>query len=128
MPNLHASSADASDGDPDIDTLPILAWSLKMAEQAKDSPSAQFLIKWQAVFYFPVLLEERRKKIRILSLLCSKYIMGVDSQTLSVCTTRIVVFYLCRSTTSFIGPALSPHGDLYTAGRVEELIFFGRRI
>jgi len=59
VPNLHASSADASDGDPDIDTLPILAWSLKMAEQAADSPNAQFLIKWQAVFYFPVLLFAR---------------------------------------------------------------------
>ena len=59
VPNLHASSADASDGDPDIDTLPILAWSLRMAEQAKDNPSAQFLIKWQAILYFPVLLFAR---------------------------------------------------------------------
>merc|ERR1711871_684490 len=59
VPNLHASSAEASDGDPDIDTLPILAWSLKMAEQAKDSANARFLIKWQAVFYFPVLLFAR---------------------------------------------------------------------
>lgn len=59
VPNLHASSADASDGDPDIDTLPILAWSLKMAEQAKESPNARFLIKWQSVLYFPVLLFAR---------------------------------------------------------------------
>ena len=59
VPNLHASSVDAADGDPDIDTLPILAWSLKMAETVKDSPNARFLIKWQAFFYFPVLLFAR---------------------------------------------------------------------
>jgi acyl-lipid Delta6-acetylenase / acyl-lipid (9-3)-desaturase len=59
VPNLIASSVDAADGDPDIDTLPILAWSLKMAEQAKNNPTARFLIRWQAVFYFPVLLFAR---------------------------------------------------------------------
>ena len=32
VPNLHASVPGACDGDPDIDTMPMLAWTLKMAE------------------------------------------------------------------------------------------------
>jgi len=59
VPNLHASVQGACDGDPDIDTMPILAWTLKMAESAKDSENGRFLIKWQSVFYFPVLLFAR---------------------------------------------------------------------
>jgi fatty acid desaturase/predicted heme/steroid binding protein len=59
VPNLHASSPEASDGDPDIDTMPILAWTLKMAETASTSKWGRFLINWQAVFYFPVLLFAR---------------------------------------------------------------------
>mmetsp|Transcript_1762 Transcript_1762/g.2766 ORF Transcript_1762/g.2766 Transcript_1762/m.2766 type:complete len:469 (+) Transcript_1762:73-1479(+) len=59
VPNLHESSPAAADGDPDIDTMPILAWSLKMAETAKDSDFGRFMIRWQAVFYFPVLLFAR---------------------------------------------------------------------
>lgn len=59
VPNLHASSENASDGDPDIDTMPILAWTLRMAETAKDSASGRFLIQWQAFFYFPALLFAR---------------------------------------------------------------------
>lgn len=59
VPNLHASVPGACDGDPDIDTMPILAWSLKMAESARDSKQGRFLISWQAFFYFPVLLFAR---------------------------------------------------------------------
>lgn len=59
VPNLHASSPEASDGDPDIDTMPILAWTLRMAEAAKESSFGRFMINWQAVFYFPVLLFAR---------------------------------------------------------------------
>ena len=59
VPNLHASSAEASDGDPDIDTMPILAWTLRMAESAQQSKTGRFLIRWQAFFYFPVLLFAR---------------------------------------------------------------------
>ena len=59
VPNLHASSPEAADGDPDIDTMPILAWTLRMAESAKNSEFGRFMIKWQAVFYFPVLLFAR---------------------------------------------------------------------
>lgn len=59
VPNLHASSEGASDGDPDIDTMPVLAWTLRMAETAKSSPVGRFMIKWQAVFYFPALLFAR---------------------------------------------------------------------
>jgi acyl-lipid Delta6-acetylenase / acyl-lipid (9-3)-desaturase len=59
VPNLHASVAGACDGDPDIDTMPILAWTLKMAESAKDCKKGRFLIQWQAFFYFPALLFAR---------------------------------------------------------------------
>lgn len=59
VPNLLASVPGACDGDPDIDTMPILAWTLKMAEAAKDSKFARFMINYQAVFYFPVLLFAR---------------------------------------------------------------------
>lgn len=59
VPNLIESSPNASDGDPDIDTMPLLAWSVKMAEQAKDCKWGRTLIKYQAFFYFPVLLVAR---------------------------------------------------------------------
>lgn len=59
VPNLHASSPEASDGDPDIDTMPILAWTLRMAESAKASETGRFMIRWQAFFYFPALLFAR---------------------------------------------------------------------
>lgn len=59
VPNLHASSENAADGDPDIDTMPILAWTLRMAETAKNSEWGRFMIKYQAIFYFPVLLFAR---------------------------------------------------------------------
>ena len=59
VPNLHASGTDSSDGDPDIDTMPILAWTLRMAETAKNSSWGHFFIRWQAFLYFPVLLFAR---------------------------------------------------------------------
>jgi acyl-lipid Delta6-acetylenase / acyl-lipid (9-3)-desaturase len=59
VPNLHESCPEAADGDPDIDTMPILAWSLKMAESAQKSAFGRFMIKWQSFFYFPVLLFAR---------------------------------------------------------------------
>lgn len=66
VPNLHNSSALATDGDPDIDTMPLLAWSLKQArslrELSKDGESTgvqKFLIRYQAFTYFPILLLAR---------------------------------------------------------------------
>lgn len=59
VPNLHASSADARDGDPDIDTMPLLAWTTKMASFGKDDPSARWFISWQKVLYFPILFFAR---------------------------------------------------------------------
>mmetsp|Transcript_76282 Transcript_76282/g.149638 ORF Transcript_76282/g.149638 Transcript_76282/m.149638 type:complete len:466 (+) Transcript_76282:57-1454(+) len=61
VPNLHASVEGACDGDPDIDTMPFLAWTLKMAEiaKAKDSSLGRFLVKYQAYTYFPLLLLAR---------------------------------------------------------------------
>jgi len=66
VPNLHNSSAESQDGDPDIDTMPVLAWSLKQAQSfrelnadGKDSAFVKFMIKWQAFTYFPILLLAR---------------------------------------------------------------------
>lgn len=66
VPNLHSSSAQSQDGDPDIDTMPLLAWSLKQAQSyrqlradGKDSPLVKFFIRNQAMFYFPILLLAR---------------------------------------------------------------------
>lgn len=66
VPNLHNSTATSQDGDPDIDTMPLLAWSLKQAqsfrqlqEDGKDSPGVKFMIRYQAYFYFPILLLAR---------------------------------------------------------------------
>jgi fatty acid desaturase/predicted heme/steroid binding protein len=66
VPNLHNSSAVSQDGDPDIDTMPVLAWSLKQAQSfrelqsdGKDSGFVKFMIRNQKYFYFPILLLAR---------------------------------------------------------------------
>lgn len=60
VPNLHESKAGLHDGDPDIDTLPFLAWSARMLEKAGEfSPAARALLAWQAWTYFPLLLFAR---------------------------------------------------------------------
>jgi hypothetical protein len=66
VPNLHSSSALSQDGDPDIDTMPLLAWSLQQAQSyrelqkdGKDGAFVKFMIKYQAFFYFPILLLAR---------------------------------------------------------------------
>lgn len=66
VPNLHSSTAQSQDGDPDIDTMPLLAWSLKQAQSyrelqadGKDSAFTKFMIRNQAMFYFPILLLAR---------------------------------------------------------------------
>ncbi|KAJ1428902.1 fatty acid desaturase [Ochromonadaceae sp. CCMP2298] len=59
VPNLHASVEGACDGDPDIDTMPLLAWTIKMAETSRASPSGRFMIQWQSFLYFPLLLFAR---------------------------------------------------------------------
>lgn len=66
VPNLHNSSAVSQDGDPDIDTMPLLAWSLKQAQSyrelqadGKDSAFVKFMIRRQKIFYFPILLLAR---------------------------------------------------------------------
>ena len=71
VPNLHNSSATATDGDPDIDTMPLLAWSLKQAQSfreltddGKDSPFTKFMIRNQKYFYFPILLLARLSWLR----------------------------------------------------------------
>mmetsp|Transcript_23215 Transcript_23215/g.34387 ORF Transcript_23215/g.34387 Transcript_23215/m.34387 type:complete len:482 (+) Transcript_23215:132-1577(+) len=64
--NLHSTSAESQDGDPDIDTMPLLAWSLRQAQSlrdlekdGKDTGLTSFFIKYQAITYFPILLLAR---------------------------------------------------------------------
>lgn len=70
VPNLHSSTALSQDGDPDIDTMPLLAWSLKQAQSyreihdGKDSPFVRFMIRNQAIFYLPILLLARLSWMR----------------------------------------------------------------
>jgi fatty acid desaturase len=60
VPNLHESAEGAHDGDPDIDTMPFLAWSGRMLKQAGSfSPFARGLLQWQAFTYFPLLFFAR---------------------------------------------------------------------
>jgi len=66
VPNLHNTSAVTQDGDPDIDTMPLLAWSLHQARSFRelradgsDSNVTKFFVKWQAFLYFPILLLAR---------------------------------------------------------------------
>lgn len=59
VPNLVGDVKTLYLGDPDIDTMPLLAWSKQMAKQALDSPIGPFMIRHQAVFYFPLLLLAR---------------------------------------------------------------------
>ena len=65
-PTCTNSTATSQDGDPDIDTMPLLAWSLQQAQSyrqlnkdGKDSAFVKFMIKYQAWFYFPILLLAR---------------------------------------------------------------------
>ena len=59
VPNLVESEADAADGDPDIDTMPFLAWSTQMftqrEEMLKQSRVGRMMIRNQALVYFPLL-------------------------------------------------------------------------
>jgi fatty acid desaturase len=65
VPNLHNSSALATDGDPDINTMPVLAWTVPQAQQyreineGKDSAFVKFMIGNQKIFYFPILMIAR---------------------------------------------------------------------
>jgi fatty acid desaturase len=64
IPNLHESHEDAHDGDPDIDTLPFLAWSSKLIQKtlnghSADSGMARFMTRHQALLYFPILFFAR---------------------------------------------------------------------
>mmetsp|Transcript_7262 Transcript_7262/g.20935 ORF Transcript_7262/g.20935 Transcript_7262/m.20935 type:complete len:493 (+) Transcript_7262:36-1514(+) len=54
VPNVHGAG-DALNADPDIDTMPLLAWSLKMAELAKSSSKGRFMISIQKFTYLPLL-------------------------------------------------------------------------
>jgi len=58
VPNLLNSSETSQDGDPDIDTMPLLAWSVEQA-QSSNSTVVKFMIRNQKYFYFPILLVAR---------------------------------------------------------------------
>jgi predicted heme/steroid binding protein len=69
VPNLHNSSPTATDGDPDIDTMPVLAWSVnqaKLYDAGGKNPAkigglipVQNWLKYQKYLYFPLLCVAR---------------------------------------------------------------------
>lgn len=60
IPNMHETEEEAHDGDPDIDTMPLLAWSRRMALKASQvGPLGRFFVKHQSFLYFPILLVAR---------------------------------------------------------------------
>jgi len=66
VPNLHSTSALSQDGDPDMDTMPVLAWSIQQAQSFReldangtDSTFVKMAIKYQAYTYFPILFLAR---------------------------------------------------------------------
>ena len=62
VPNLLESAEGALDGDPDIDTLPFLAWSSAMLRKAvarAGSGTVPLALRYQAVIYFPILFFAR---------------------------------------------------------------------
>ena len=54
VPNVHATGADEQNGDPDIDTMPFLAWSRPMLKLATSALS-RFMVSHQNIMYFPLL-------------------------------------------------------------------------
>lgn len=61
IPNTESFSDEKHNGDPDIDTMPLLAWSVRMAKKAfsEDSAVAKTCIKYQSLLYFPILFVAR---------------------------------------------------------------------
>jgi acyl-lipid Delta6-acetylenase / acyl-lipid (9-3)-desaturase len=64
IPNLLESEVNKHDGDPDIDTLPFLAWSTSMAKKVapggvEDSAFTRALLSMQSMLYFPILFFAR---------------------------------------------------------------------
>ncbi|KAF4315762.1 hypothetical protein BBO99_00009150 [Phytophthora kernoviae] len=59
VPNLIGDAKTKYLGDPDIDTMPLLAWSKHMASHAYESTWGPFFVRNQAVIYFPLLLFAR---------------------------------------------------------------------
>jgi len=53
VPNVHGDEG-CQNGDPDIDTMPLLAWSRSMLAKAT-TPLSKKLVKHQALTYFPLL-------------------------------------------------------------------------
>lgn len=54
VPNVHATGADAQNGDPDIETMPYLAWSRPMLNLV-ESAFSRFMVSYQNIIYFPLL-------------------------------------------------------------------------
>mmetsp|Transcript_54410 Transcript_54410/g.69936 ORF Transcript_54410/g.69936 Transcript_54410/m.69936 type:complete len:478 (+) Transcript_54410:27-1460(+) len=55
VPNVHGGEDNTMNADPDIDTMPLLAWSRKMAALGKDSKFGRFMISVQKFTYLPLL-------------------------------------------------------------------------
>jgi len=55
VPNVHATGEDEQNGDPDIETMPFLAWSSEMLKQFDGGAVNRFMVSHQNIMYFPLL-------------------------------------------------------------------------
>jgi fatty acid desaturase len=59
VPNVHGGPGGSLFADPDVDTMPLLAWSDKMASLAKDSAMGRRMVSVQKYTYLPLLCVAR---------------------------------------------------------------------
>jgi len=84
--NLHHATVNIAGFDPDIDTLPFLAWSEKLIEGELEG-LPQFLVKYQHILYFPLLSAAR------LSWMIQSFIYAESKSLPSKRTTEIVTLF-----------------------------------
>ncbi|KAJ1445234.1 fatty acid desaturase-domain-containing protein [Pelagophyceae sp. CCMP2097] len=100
VPNVHATGADAQNGDPDIDTMPFLAWSKPMLKLAQGAFS-RFMVSNQHVIYFPLLafarfswLQQSFAYVANLDDTAGRKVKGTDNELKPVAHEKFEVFLL----------------------------------
>ena len=85
--NLHHACPNVAGFDPDIDTLPFLAWSEKLIEGELEG-LPQFLVKYQYIFYFPLLSAAR------ISWLIQSFLFGLYKSAPAKRNTEVITLLL----------------------------------
>jgi len=104
--NLHHAVPNVAGYDPDIDTLPFLAWSEKLIE-GELTGLPHFLIKYQYLFYFPLLMAAR------LSWLIQSIIYANSkSRARGIELTTLAIHWILLCTLAFCNPYMSVLGGI----------------